>query len=233
MQTKFKIVNYNGGLDTWLNSISKDNWHFFKIEPFLHNVTTKFTIETGKFLVSAKCDPSVVSLYHSKFICNASDGAQFDFARMAEMDEKLSKCGFELIDYKPVFSLRREEGNWISPPMRGYLFLWGITRDSAEAANLATLSERVWDRLQKNDPCLPEKAETPDEFMRIVNMIVNLEAEARQALTADISRETLKADVDEISEELSYSNSKEFVEELLWRIEGNIIYKRLHECHTT
>lgn len=230
MKTKLKIVNYSGGLDTWLNFIRKDNWHFFKMEPYLQNVVTQCTIETGKFLASAKYDPVKASLYHSKFIGNASGNSKFNFERMDDMNGKLSKCGFDLLDYKPVFYLRREDGNWIGPPMDGYLCLWGITFDSAKAANITKLAELVWDRLNKDEAGIPESVNTPDEFICIVKKIVKLEKEVRQEQMAGNSLEAMEADADEISEALSYSNSKEFVEEILWHIEGSLNCKSLARC---
>ena len=230
MKTKLKIVNYSGGLDTWLNSIRRNNWHFFKMEPYLQHVVTQCTIETGKFLASAKYDPAKASLYHSKFIGNAPGNSKFNFERMEDMNEKLSKCGFDLLDYKPVFYLRREDGNWIGPPMDGYLCLWGITFDSAKAVSITKLAELVWCRLLKDEAGIPESVNTPDEFMCIVKKIVKLEKEVRQEQMAGDSLEAMEADADEISEALSYSNSKDFVEEILWRIEGNMNCKSLARC---
>ena len=230
MKSKLKIIPYSGGLDTWLNSIRRDNWHFFKMEPYLQNVVTQCTIETGKFLASAKYDPAKASLYHSKLIGNAAGNSKFNFEKMEDMNEKLSKCGFDLLDYKPVFYLRREDGNWIGPPMDGYLCLWGITFDSAKAANITKRSELVWNRLNKNKCGLPESITTPDEFMDTVKRIVELEKEVRQEQMAGDSLEAMEADADEISEALSYSNSKEFIEEILWRIEGSLNCKSMDRC---
>ena len=231
MKSKLYIAHYNSGLDTWLNSIRKDNWHFFKMEPYLQNCLSYGVTETGLFLVSAKQDPEKVSLYHSKFIGNTSGNSQFDLRQMVDLSGKLEKCGFDLIDYKPVFYLWIEDGTWRGPPMEGYLCLWGITLDSAMVASIIQKSELIFNRIIKdNEEELPEGVEKHDGFMDIVKRIIILDKELRGS--PDI--EAIEADIDVISSVPTKSNSRsntlEFIEEVLWHIEGNLIYKNMYKC---
>lgn len=232
MKSKLQLVAYNAGLDTWLNSIRRDNWHFLKMEPYLQVTDMYSTHEVGKFLVSARHDPAKASIYHSEFIGNSSGNSKFNFEKMEDINTKLTKCGYELLDYRHVFSLRLEGGRSGGPAMKGYLFLWGLTFDSATAANTARISEWIWESLVKEDGGLPESIDANEEFTGLVKRIINLEKEAmREQLgnSWDPDIESIEPDADAVSCRLQYSRSKDFIEETLWRIAGNLTYRSLYE----
>lgn len=232
MKTKLQLVAYNSGLDAWLNSIHRDNWHFLAMEPYMQVTDMYSTHEVGKFLVSARHDPARASMYHSEFIGNASGNSKFNFEKMEDINSKLSKCGYELLDYKHVFSLRLEGGRSGGPAMKGYLFLWGLTFDSATAANTIRIAEWIWDKLVKEDGGLPGSINTNDEFTGFVKKIIRLENEAIREQMGDSwdpDMESIGPDADAVSFLLPYSRSKEFIEETLWRIAGNLTYKSLYE----
>ncbi len=233
MKTKLQLVAYNAGLDTWLNSIHRDNWHFLKMEPYMQVTDMYSTHGVGKFLVSVKHDPARASMYHSEFIGNVSGNSKFNFEKMEDVSTKMSKCGYELLDYRHVFSLRLEGGRSGVPAMKGYLFLWGQSFDSATAANTIKIADWIWERLLKEDGGLPENINTEDEFIAIVKRIIELEKEALREQLGDAwdpDIESIEPDADIVSFLLPYSRSKEFIEETLWRIAGNLTYKSLYEC---
>jgi hypothetical protein len=232
MKSKLQLVAYNAGLDAWLNSIRRDNWHFLKMEPYLQVTDMYSTHEVGKFLVSARHDPAKASIYHSEFIGNTSGNSKFNFDKMEDINTQLTKCGYELLDYRHVFSLRLEGARSGGPAMKGYLFLWGLTFDSATAANTGRISEWIWGRLVKEEGALPENVNTNDEFIGLVKRIIKLDNEAVREQMGDSwepDMESIEPDADTVSFHLPYSRSKEFIEETLWRIAGNLTYKSLYE----
>jgi hypothetical protein len=230
MKSKLNIVYYNSGLDTWLNSIRKDNWHFFKMEPHLRNCAIDGVTETGLFLASTKHNPAKMSFYHSSLIHNKSGNTRFDLEAMVDLNGTLEKCGFDLIDYKPVFHLRLDDGAWRGPPMLGYLCLWEITLDSAKAASIIKKSELILNRMLMDKEGLPESVTTRIEFIDIIKRIITMDKELRSCPDA----EAIEVDIDVISSvptnSKSAPNSLEFIEEVLWHIEGNLIYKNQYKC---
>lgn len=114
--------------------------------------------------------------------------------------------------------------------MLGYLCLWEITLDSAKAASIIKKSELILNRMLMDKEGLPESVTTRIEFIDIIKRIITMDKELRSCPDA----EAIEVDIDVISSvptnSKSAPNSLEFIEEVLWHIEGNLIYKNQYKC---